>query len=296
MEPPQIEEDKFERRVPGVRPKETTRKNAADIQEGMMMMTISNKQTGRFLNVLIVALIAAVIVPMSPVKAQQQASPAAPPARPAANGAAPAPPGDADNEYYQSIYTRFYETYRLGPADVIAIRVTGQPDYSFDNVVVSPVGRIYHPLLGDVYVANMNVEEVTEKLTTSLSQFIINPKVSVSLIEANSAKIGVIGEVRKPGIVIMSRPMTLLEAISEAGGATEFGKQSNVTLVRMAGDGRMVKREINLKHILQAKGAPEDNLTMYAGDVVVVGENWRRKILLGAALVGFGGFAAYIAK
>jgi polysaccharide biosynthesis/export protein len=261
-----------------------------------IMMTISNKGTRPFFNLLVVTLMVALLIPMSSARAQQQSSPGTPPARPAASDAVPAPPGDSDNEYYQGIYSRFYETYRLGPADVIAIRVTGQPDYSFDNVVVSPVGRIYHPLLGDVYVANLNVDEVTAKLTASLSQFIINPKVSVSLIEANSAKIGVIGEVRKPGIVIMSHPMTLLDAISEAGGATEFGKQSNVTLVRMVGEGRMVKHEINLKHLLQAKAAPEDNFTMYAGDVIVVGENWRRKILLGAALVGFGGLLAYVAK
>ena len=233
-------------------------------------------------------------MPNPPVRAQKQQSsgPAAAIPGPASTAPGPSP---ADDEYFRGIYSRFYETYALGPADVIAIRVAGQPDYSFDRVVVSPVGRVYHPLLGDVYVAGMNVDQVTARLTSALSQYIIDPKVSVSLVEANSAKIGVIGEVKKPGIVIMSRPMTLMDAISEAGGETTFGK-SKVQLIRTVGEGRMVRRQIDLKRILQAKASPEDNVTMHAGDVVIVGENLRGKITMFAALAGFGGFLAYVAK
>jgi polysaccharide export outer membrane protein len=208
----------------------------------------------------------------------------------------PAGPSAGDDEYFKGIYRRFYETYRLGPSDAIAVRVVGQPDYSFDHVVVSPVGRIYHPLLGDVYVAGMNMDEATSKLTVALSQYIIDPKVSASLIEANSAKIGVLGEVKKPGIVIMSRPMNILDAISEAGGATEFGKESKVTLIRPMAEGRMMKQEINVKRILQAKASPEDNLTLHAGDVIIVGENLRKQLTFVATLVGFGGFVAYLAR
>jgi len=240
-------------------------------------------------------LLSAMLLATVPARAQKALISDTPTAPPAAKNALPTP-NATDDEYFKGIYSRFYETYRLGPADVVAVRVVGQPDYSFDRVVVSPVGRIYHPLLGDVYVAGENVDEITAKLTAALSQYIIQPRVSVSLIEANSAKIGVLGEVKKPGIVIMSRPMTVVDAISEAGGATEFGKESKVTLVRTVGEGRMVKREINLKRILQAKAAPEDDISMQAGDVVIVGENLRGKVTLIAALAGFGGFAAYLAK
>ena len=214
---------------------------------------------------------------------------AADPARlPAAN--------TGDDQYFRQIYSNFYETYKLGPADAIALRVYGQPDYSFERVVVSPVGRIYHPLLGDVQVAGLTVDELRERLTTALSQYVINPKVSVSLIEANSAKVGVLGEVSRPGIVVLSRPMTILDAISEAGGFTQFGSKKSVILLRPMADGRMVKREINVKRILNAQAQPEDNVSVLAGDVIVVGQNAKAKLTFIASLVGFGNFIAYLGR
>ena len=71
---------------------------------------------------------------------------------------------DAD-AYFKTIYRDFYNTYKLGPADQIAVRVLGQPDYTLEKVQVSPVGRIYHPLVGDVDVAGLTISRVTEKLT-----------------------------------------------------------------------------------------------------------------------------------
>src|SRR5262249_27859432 len=58
-----------------------------------------------------------------------------------------------DDQFFKDIYEEFYDTYRLGPADEIAIRVTGQPDYTLERVKVTPTGNIYHPLLGSVGVA-----------------------------------------------------------------------------------------------------------------------------------------------
>jgi polysaccharide export outer membrane protein len=279
-----------------------------NVTEGMMN---SSKSQMLIRSALTVALLmSATVIPARPVKGQEKTSPAAaavvgdndPSTRTSGLNAAgsrsavPAGPSADDDEYFKGIYSRFYESYRLGPLDAIALRVVGQPDYSFDHVVVSPVGRIYHPLLGDVYVAGLNVDQVTSKLTAALGQYIIDPKISVSLIEANSAKIGVLGEVKKPGIVVLSRPMNILDAISEAGGSTEFGKESKVTLIRPMAEGRMMKREINLKRILEAKAEPEDNLTLHAGDVIIVGENLKKKVMFLATLVGFGGFVAYLAK
>src|SRR5262245_53304811 len=47
-----------------------------------------------------------------------------------------------DEQYFRDIYREFYETYRLGPADEIAIRVTGQPDYTIERAKVSPTGNV----------------------------------------------------------------------------------------------------------------------------------------------------------
>src|SRR5437899_3320725 len=119
--------------------------------------------------------------------------------------------------YFEQIYRDFYNTYRLGPGDEIAIRVAGQPDYSLDHVKVFPTGSIYHPLVGDIDVAGLTINELTRKLGTDFAEYLINPKVSVALLVAQSAKVGVLGEVVRPGIVIMTEPMTVLNAISASG-------------------------------------------------------------------------------
>src|SRR5215468_9650693 len=123
---------------------------------------------------------------------------------PAAGGASEAGGNSEDDQYFKGIYLEFYNTYRLGPADEIAIRVTGQPDYTLERVKVSPTGSVYHPLLGDVEVAGMTIPRLTKRLTNDLREHLIDPKVSVALLEANSAKIGVLGDVMRPGIKRMT--------------------------------------------------------------------------------------------
>ena len=203
----------------------------------------------------------------------------------------PADPGD---EYFRAIYRDFYNNYKLGPDDQIALRVKGQPDYSLEQVTVSPVGRIYHPLLGDLDVAGLTVPKLTEKLTIELSQYIIEPTVSISLLTANSAKIGVLGDVPHPGVLVMARPMTLLDAISASGGIADTGSKSNVTLLRQIGEGRMFTRTVNVKRILEGKSEPEENLALKAGDTIIVHGNLKKKISSITSLMGFGNFVGFV--
>lgn len=201
----------------------------------------------------------------------------------------------SSDEYFKDIYRNFYETYKLGPDDQIAIRIVGQPDYSLERVVVSPVGRIYHPLIGDVEVVRLTVPQVRDKLAVAFSQYIRDPQVSVSLIDAKSAKIGVLGDVAQPGVVLMTRPMTVLDAVSASGGVTTFGSQSNITLVRQLGDGRMNTMKINLKRVVEGKADPEENVTLRAGDTIIVHGNFKKKLSYFTSLVGFGQFVAFLA-
>ena len=201
---------------------------------------------------------------------------------------------DPGDEYFRAIYRDFYNSYKLGPEDQIALRVQGQPDYSIEQITISPVGRIYHPLLGELDVAGLTVPKLTEKLTIELSQYIIEPKVSLSLLSANSAKIGVVGDVTHPGIVVMTRPMTVLDAISASGGVSDTGSKSDITVLRQVGGGRSLIKKVNLKRILEGKGEPEENLALMAGDTIVVHGNTRKKISSITSLIGFGNFLGFV--
>ena len=164
------------------------------------------------------------------------------------------------SEYFDGIYRDFYENYKIGPGDEIAVRVVGQPDFSLEHLKISPTGRIYHPLIGDIPVARLTVDQLTTKLTSEFSEYIQKPVVSVELLAAQSAKIGVLGDVRRPGILVMTEPTTVLGAITASGGVTDTGKKSEITLLRQSNEGDLRIVTVNLKRILEGKADPEQNL------------------------------------
>ena len=205
---------------------------------------------------------------------------------PAGGGGGSSTAGE-DEYMVKDVIRRFSETYRFGPADAIAIRVKGQPDYSMDRVKVSPMGTIYHPLLGDLTVVGMTMEQLKKQLTTDLSEYILDPVVSLELLEAQSAKVGVIGEVKAARVLLLQGPLTVLDAITECGGFADTGNKSNVTLLRQNPDGSRGKLIINVKSILEGKARPEDNLALQAGDLVIVNGNVMKKLPAIAAISGF---------
>lgn len=199
-----------------------------------------------------------------------------------------------NDQLFKGIYQEFYDTYRLGPADEIAIRVTGQPDYTLERVKVSPTGSVYHPLLGDVEVAGLTIPQLIERLTKDLSEYLINPKVSAALVEANSAKIGVLGDVIHPGILVMNKPISVLEAITASGGIADTGDKSGVIVLRQLRDGRAQTLKVNVKRILEGKAREEENIALQAGDTVIVNGNTKKKVGYILSLAGFGSFVSFV--
>lgn len=206
-------------------------------------------------------------------------------------GASSRPEADPD---FELMYERFHATYKLGPEDEIAIRVAGEPDFTVERAKVSPFGAVYHPLLGDIKVRGLTVPETRELFAEELSEYIVKPRVSIALIEAKSARIGVLGDVTNPGIVVMERPLTVLDAIGEAGGFTTFGSKSNVTVLRQLGGGRTRAIEVDVKEILEAKAGPYANLTLHPGDTVIVHGNKKKTLAFLSSLASFGTFVTFL--
>src|SRR6185436_1321177 len=158
----------------------------------------------------------------------------------------------------------------------------------------SALGRIYHPLLGDIDVAGMTIPELSEKLTTEFREYFKSPRISVDLVEANSAKVGVLGEVNKPGIVVMSHPMTVLDVIAESGGFNDFGSRSDVTVLRQASDGQLRTIEIDVKRLMEGKANTATNIPVYAGDTIVVHSNKKKALQTIGSIAGIGTFLSYV--
>lgn len=184
-----------------------------------------------------------------------------------------------------AVYSSFYNSYRLGPGDVIAIYIDKHPDDSVQRVTVSPVGRIYFPLLGDVSVVGKTLPQLQEYFSNSVAEFIKDPRLTLALLEAQSAKVGVLGDVKTPGVMVMTRPLRVLDAITLAGGILDTGS-SNVSILRQYEDGRVQVLTADMKKILKGKANPEENAYLRPGDTVIVHGNLFKTITKISSMVG----------
>jgi len=207
-------------------------------------------------------------------------------------------PGDeaAIQSQINSVYQSFYNAYRLGPGDILAIYVDKHPEDTVPRVTVSPVGQVYFPLLGNVSVVGKTLPQLQEYFSTAIAEYIRDPRVTVALLEANSAKYGVLGDVRNPGVQIMTRPTRLLDAITASGGITDTGSASNVSILRQYEDGRVQVFTVNVKKILSGKASPEENVYLRAGDTVVVHGNLFKSIGKVTSVVGITSFVSFLTR
>ena len=113
--------------------------------------------------------------------------------------------------------------YRLGPGDVLDIEVLGDVNTQASSVV-GPDGKIYFYLLPGIDVWGLTVAQARERVVQEMQKYVREQQpVSVSLRKAENQRIWLLGRLNKPGIYSMGGPMTLLEALSEAGGPAPAG-------------------------------------------------------------------------
>ncbi|HKB66924.1 MAG TPA: polysaccharide biosynthesis/export family protein [Pyrinomonadaceae bacterium] len=169
-------------------------------------------------------------------------------------------------------YNNFFNTYRLGPEDVVSVNVFGQDRYSRSGIIIPPSGRISLALIpGGIFVNGKTVDEVAETIKKRYDEYIIDPQVTVSLDKASSYRYSVIGDVGQPGIRMMSHRLTVSEAVSEAGGVLSTGDRSKVVVLRRQADGNLKPIAVNLSAIY--KGRAPDVTYLVPGDQVVVPGN-----------------------
>ncbi|HWS87170.1 MAG TPA: polysaccharide biosynthesis/export family protein [Pyrinomonadaceae bacterium] len=183
--------------------------------------------------------------------------------------------GEAEAEEIPS-YNNFLSSYRLGPEDVISVNVFDLPKYSRAGIVVPPDGRIdYYMVRGGITVVGKTTQQVADEIARHLDEYIIDPKVTVSLEKAMSMRYGVIGDVAQPGVRVMTRRLSVLEALNEAGGVLGTGDKKKVVVLHWSAD-RMV-RQIPIDVAAIEKGKAADNYFLSPGDQIFVpGNKWKR--------------------
>ena len=158
-------------------------------------------------------------------------------------------------------------TYVIGPEDVLDINVWKEPDNS-KTVPVRPDGKISLPLLNDVQAAGLTPMQLQETLKDGLKKFISDPQVTVIVTAVNSRRVYVLGEVARTGALPMLPNMTVLQALSAAGGLSQYAKMNGIYVLRTE-NGHQTTLPFNYKDVVRGK-RPEQNILLKPGDTIVV--------------------------
>ena len=174
-----------------------------------------------------------------------------------AGAAGAVPPQDASAEY------------KIGAKDLLEITVLGVPEINKLVVRVSEEGRITLPLLGEVGVGELTKFEVEKKLTGLAGQrIVLNPQVTVHIVEYRSRRVSIVGAVEKPGPFELIGRQTVLAAISQAGGLTRDAGE-DIIIIRQQPGGESTATRISIDGLF-VQGDPKLNLVLEPGDVINV--------------------------
>jgi polysaccharide biosynthesis/export protein len=157
--------------------------------------------------------------------------------------------------------------YVIGPQDVVSIDVWKEPEIS-KTIPVRPDGKISLPLLNDVQASGLTALQLGRNIRDGLTKYLTSPEVTVTVTQINSRRVFLTGEVARPGAFPLLPNMTVLQALSSAGGFTQFAKLKNIYVLRNE-DGKQVKHPFNYKEVVKGKNQ-EENILLQPGDVIVV--------------------------
>jgi polysaccharide biosynthesis/export protein len=161
------------------------------------------------------------------------------------------------------------DTYQVGEGDVLQISVWGEPAASVPSGVVRPDGMISMPLIKDIRVAGLTPSEAEKAITEQLSKQIKSADVTVIVGQINSKKVFVVGGgVKKEGPISFTYRMTVMQALSEAGGLTDYAKRKKIYVLRNE-NGRQYKLPFDYDAVLRGERT-ELNIPLQAGDTLVV--------------------------
>lgn len=164
-------------------------------------------------------------------------------------------------------------SYRIGPSDLLSATVY-QEDALGRRVRVDADGAISLPLIGAVKVGGATILEAQRAIEKKLSAFLVNPQVSL-LVEAYGSKlVFVLGEVKKPGSypIPTDSPMSVVQAISAAGGFTNIAAPSRTRVLRSA-EGRGADYTVDVRAVTRG-GERDKDLLVEPNDVIYVPQSF----------------------
>jgi len=158
--------------------------------------------------------------------------------------------------------------YRVGVSDVVRVTVWKDPSLSTD-AAVRPDGKITVPLVGELDAAGRTADEIQAQLMRRISAYVKDAIVTVAVVEVNSYRFTVAGNVERPGMFTPRYYVTVSEALALAGGPNRFGETGEVVVIRPRGAGAPIRIPIDYDRILSGE-RPDADIVVRAGDTLLV--------------------------
>jgi polysaccharide biosynthesis/export protein len=165
-------------------------------------------------------------------------------------------------------FTQDTAGYAVKPGDVLAVSVWKEPDLT-RPVLIQPDGAFSFPLAGQIDARGKTPTQIQQLLVERLRKYISDPVVTASVQEVRGNKVFVIGQVTKPGEIIMNPGVNVMQALSIAGGTTPFAAVNNIIVLRRAPGTKQQVFQFRYQDVAKGKDL-DQNIDLQAGDVVVV--------------------------
>jgi polysaccharide export outer membrane protein len=157
--------------------------------------------------------------------------------------------------------------YVIGPSDVVRITVWKNPELSAE-AVVRPDGTVTMPVVGELRASGRTAADLQKDATDRARTLVNDAVVTVSVVEVNSYRFTVAGNVEHPGLFTSRYYLTVSDAIALAGGPNRYANTSDVTITRNGAQGPQRIR-VDYEGILAGK-SPDQDVVLHAGDAVRV--------------------------
>lgn len=158
-------------------------------------------------------------------------------------------------------------SYQIGPSDLLQIFIWKETELTQD-LVVMPDGRITFPLIGEIEAEGKTVTDLKIIITDKLKKFVTAPEVTVIVKESNSRQIYTIGRLTRPGPYSLGSSMTVLQALSLAGGFAEWADDKNIKIIRRE-QNKDIQLPFNYREYIGGKNL-DQNILLKPSDTIVV--------------------------
>ena len=158
--------------------------------------------------------------------------------------------------------------YKLHAGDKILVGLYDDEKLPAHEIVIAPDGTFAFPMIGEVQAGGKTTSQVRAEMEGRLKKFISEPVVTLAVMEVKGNVAYVVGQVNKPGQLVMNPGLNVLQAISMAGGTNPFAKLDSIIVIRSNGT---TQQALPFKYGVVTGGKNlEQNIELESGDVVVV--------------------------